>query len=250
MDLNKLTHNETKSNVICINPKSRNCQSFPIETFDFGAIPLTDNIKYLGIEIDSEFNFKTHIGLSKVQSKISKGVGILYKLNKHLPTRTLITLYYALIFSHLMYGIIIWGSTYSSYLTSLQTLQNKAITALAKLKPKDRVTPIPIYKQYNFLKTNDMYRLEIAKFMHHFHSKSLPFIFTDYFMYLKDCHNRKTRISNHTNFFLPYYSSSRLQRCIKYSGVRLWNCIPENIKKLAHKNFVVAYKKVLTDQYK
>ena len=52
------------------------------------------------------------------------------------------------------------------------------------------------------------------------------------------------------NFFLPYYSLSQLQRCVKYSGVRLWNCIPENIKKLAHKNFVVAYKKVLTDQYK
>ena len=108
-----------------------------------------DGRNYLGIEIDSKLNFKTHI--SKVQSKISKGVGILYKLNKLLPTRTLITLYYALIFPHLMYGIIIWGSTYSSYLTSLQTLQNKAIRAIAKLKSKDRITPI--YKQYNLLIT-------------------------------------------------------------------------------------------------
>ena len=146
-----------------------------------------------------------------------------------------------------MYGIIIWGSTYSSYLTSLQTSQNKAITAIVKLKSEDRVTPI--YKQYNLLKTNNIYRLEIAKFMYHFHTKSLPFIFTDYFMYLKDCHHHKTRIYEHTNFFLTYYSSSQLQRCVKYSGVRLWNCIPENITKLAHKNFVVAYKKVLTDQF-
>ena len=74
MDLNKLTLNETKSNVICMNPKSQNFQSFSIETFDFGAIALTDNIKYLGIKIDSKLNFETHI--SKVQSKISKGVGI------------------------------------------------------------------------------------------------------------------------------------------------------------------------------
>ena len=73
MDLNKLTLNETKSNV-SINPKSRNCQSFPIVTFDFGTILLTDNIKHLGIEIDSKLHFKTHI--SKVQPKISKGVGI------------------------------------------------------------------------------------------------------------------------------------------------------------------------------
>ena len=227
MNLNKLTLNETKSNVICINPKLQNYQSFPIETFDFGAIPLTDNIIYLGIEIDSKLNFKIHI--SKVQSKISKGVGILYKLNKLLPTRILITLYYALIFPHLIYGIIIWGSTYSSYLTSLQTLQNKAIKAIAKIKSKDRVTSI--YKQYNLLiQTNDIYRLEIAKFMHHFHTKSLPFIFTDYFMYLKDYHHHKTMISDRTNFLLPYYSSFQFQRCIKYSGVKLWNCILENIK--------------------
>ena len=152
MDLNKLTLNETKSNMICINPKSRNCQSFCIETFDFGAIPLTDNIKYLGIKIDSKLNFKTHI--SKVQSKPSKGVGILYKLNKILATRTLITLYYALIFPHPMYSIIIWDSACNSYLTSLQTLQNKAIRAIAKLKSKDRVTPI--HKQYNLLKTKQL----------------------------------------------------------------------------------------------
>ena len=201
MNLNKLTLNETKSNILCINPKLRNCQSFLIKTFDFGAILLTDNTKYRGIEIDSKLNFKTHI--SKVQSKISKGVGILHKLNKLLPTRTSLTLYYALIFPHLMYGIITWGSTYNSYLTSLQTLQNKPIKAIEKLKSKDRVTPI--YKQYNLLKTNDIYRLEIAKFMHHFHTKSLPFIFTDYFMYLKDCHHHKTRIFDRTNFFLPYY---------------------------------------------
>ena len=59
MNLNKLTLNETKSNVIYINPKLRNCQSIPIETFDFGAIPLTDNIKYLGIEIDYKLSQKS-----------------------------------------------------------------------------------------------------------------------------------------------------------------------------------------------
>ena len=58
MDLNKLTLNETKSNVICINPKSRNYQRFSIKTFDFGAIPLTDNIKYLGIKIDSKLIYQ------------------------------------------------------------------------------------------------------------------------------------------------------------------------------------------------
>ena len=132
-----------------------------------------------------------------------------------------------------MYGII-KGSTYSSYLTSSQTLQNKATSAIAKLKSKDRVTPI--YKQYNLLKTNDIYRFEIAKFMHHFHTKSFPFFLTDYVIIIK------LRFPT-AQIFFSHYSSSRLQRFIKYSGVKLWNCIPENIKKLSHKILLWLIKK-------
>ena len=48
-----------------------------------GKIQQVNEITYLGVEIDSQLNFKSHV--EKIQSQISKGIGILFKLNDLLP---------------------------------------------------------------------------------------------------------------------------------------------------------------------
>ena len=54
-------------------------------------------------------------------------MGFLSKLKYFLPQDALLKLYYALIHSHLNYGILAWGNTYHSYLLKLMRLQNKEI---------------------------------------------------------------------------------------------------------------------------
>ena len=66
--------------------------------------------KYLGIVLDDRLSFKAHIFL---ETKISHSVGIMSKLSYYLPTETLITLYYALIHSHILYGLPVWASTFN-----------------------------------------------------------------------------------------------------------------------------------------
>ena len=88
-------------------------------------------------------------------------------------------LYYALVHPHLTYGILIWGSTYKSYLNTLQLSQNKAMRAITKQSWSDRITPI--YCRLQVLKINDLYKLETSKFMHQFSDKSLPASFEKYF---------------------------------------------------------------------
>ena len=62
-------------------------------------------------------------------------------------------LYYALVHPHFTYGILIWGSTYKSYLNTLQLSQNKAMRAIIKQRSSDRITPI--YRRLQVLKIND-----------------------------------------------------------------------------------------------
>ena len=38
----------------------------------------------------------------------------------------MLNLYYALVHVNLIYGILVWGNTFLSYLTKLKKLQNKA----------------------------------------------------------------------------------------------------------------------------
>ena len=68
-------------------------------------------IRYLGILIDSHLNWKHHVDC--IVKKI-RSTGILSKLRYYVGLDILLSLYYALIYPFLTYGIIIWGNTYKT----------------------------------------------------------------------------------------------------------------------------------------
>ena len=92
------------------------------------SISANNQIKYLGITIDTRLNFEEHIGI--VAKKISRSLGVMRKLRNVLPPKALLVLYYSMIHPHLLYGITIWGNTYEKHLKRLRTLQNKAVEVL------------------------------------------------------------------------------------------------------------------------
>ena len=53
------------------------------------------------------------------------------------------------------------------------------------------------------LKLDEIYKLELAKFMHNLHHNNLPFIFKRQFTYLTNWHTHKTRCADSFNYFLP-----------------------------------------------
>ena len=138
---------------------------------------------------------------------------------------------YVLEHPHLTYGILIWGSTYKSYLNTLQLLQNKAMRAITRQRSSNRITPI--YCRLQVLKINDLYKPETAKFMRQFSNKPLPALFEKYFTCTTFVHCHSNRTSERNNNFLPHFSISRLLRSIRFSGVKIWNSIPCKFKNLS-----------------
>ena len=124
MDANKLKINTSKSQAIIINYKLRSPRCDVQLQYNSNYIQFSAKIRYLGVVIDHKLSFLPHI--QNLEAKVSRNIGILFKLNKVLPISALKTLYYALVHPLLFYGIIIWGSTNNSYLTKLRSLQNKA----------------------------------------------------------------------------------------------------------------------------
>ena len=78
-------------------------------------------IKYLGVLIDSKLSWKHHV--SKMSKTISRSLGIMYKLRPFLPLKIMKNVYYSLIYSHLVYGIEVWGSACKTELNKLLVLQ-------------------------------------------------------------------------------------------------------------------------------
>ena len=95
-----------------------------------GSIKVVSSAKYLGVFINDKLNFQEHI--KYLEKKFSRSVGILSKLKNYLPAHALFEPYYTLVHLHLLYGLIVWGNTYPTYLSKLITFQNKTHLIITK----------------------------------------------------------------------------------------------------------------------
>ena len=67
--------------------------------------------------------------------------------------------------------------------------------------------------------------------MYKFIYKQLPVRFDNYFSSVLTIKKRSTRTSQKKNqLYIPRFQTNRLQRSIKYRGVKVWNDIPNEIK--------------------
>ena len=149
-------------------------------------------------------------------------------------------LYYSIVYPHILYGIILWGSTYTSHLKKLQLLQNKAVRAICSLNWREHATPC--FDRLSILKVRDVAKMEMAKFVHKSINRSLPKYFQTYFHKVSLAHKRSTRSSSSDNLAIPLFRASRAQRSIKYQGSKVWNWIPTAIQRLKLKKFTQTYR--------
>ena len=169
-------------------------------------------------------------------------------MKHYLPNSALLMLYYSIVHLHILYGIILWGSTYTSHLKKLQLLQNKAVRAICSLYWREHVTPC--FDCPSILKVRDVAKMEMAKFVHKSVNHSQPKYFQSYFHKVSLEHKRSTRSSSSDNLAIPLFRISRAQRSIKYQGSKVWNSTPTAIQRLKLKNFTQTYREKILVAYK
>ena len=73
---------------------------------------------------------------------MSKSVGLLYKAKHYFPSKSLLTVYYALVYPYLTYCNLIWASTYVTNLQRIYLLQKRAVRAISKADYKASSKPL------------------------------------------------------------------------------------------------------------
>ena len=137
----------------------------------------------------------------------------------------MLQLYHAVVHPLILYGIIILGSTFPPYLKRLKTLQNRAIKIVARCHYQDGAESF--YSQFRVLQIDDLWKYKIAKYVHRIIYNRNSKSFRNYFLKSTEHSNRATQQStNNAHLSIPRYSTTKLQRCIKYQGVKVWNLIP------------------------
>ena len=80
-------------------------------------------VHFLCLHIDEKLDWHEHINKSK--NKLTSVFYVIKKVNSYLPVSALKTIYYTLVYPYLTYAIILWGSTYKTYLTKLYIIPKK-----------------------------------------------------------------------------------------------------------------------------
>lgn len=114
----------------CMHTQNPNpdCKCEPLE--------LVDMHTYLGLKIDSKFNWGPHI--DHVCNKLRIILSNLSILKYKMPYNTLRLLYMALADSVINYGISSYGRTYKTYLQRIYNLQLRILKTIVPLKVKHR----------------------------------------------------------------------------------------------------------------
>ena len=103
-----------------------------------------------------------------------------------------------------------------------------------------------LYTEYNTLPIPKLHQFHIMQFMHkyEFNRSSLPVLFRDFFIFNREIHDINTRQA--CQMHLIRVGSKFGQRFLKFSGPKLWNSIPLNIKT---SKGIYTFKKKLKKMY-
>ena len=190
--------------------------------------------EFLGLVLDDKLKFAKHIDI--VCNKLSKTVGLLYKLKDHVPCKTLINLYYSLAYPYLLYANLVWGGggTCQEYLTPLVILQKKMIRIINNADYLAHTGPL--FKKNSILTLNDLHRFILAQYM--FKRKmSNDTMF-------ESIHEYNTRGRN--NAQQSFQRLTQTQLSVSFAGPKIWNALPLYVRS---SNNISEFKKQLKKYY-
>ena len=202
---NKLSLNVNKTNFLFFTKTKE--KTFP--QINDCKIKQANCVKCLGVFLDDKLTWKKH-----VETKLSAASDAIYKLRKYIPQKPLMSVYYSLVYSHLQYAIICWGNSSKTIEHKLQVKQNCIIKTLCiKFGTKTRLKPL--HEQLQVLNIDEIYKLEVAKFMAKVNLNKLPVF----------CSNQSTifRTLSSIHTYSTRSVSSKVFTCKEHRWLKLIN---------------------------
>ena len=222
LSANNITINKDKTKYILFSYNKK--IKLPKIKIGNNIISETTVTKFLGIHIDKNLTFKSHI--SEISLKLSKTIGLLYKLNKFLPINILKIIYQSIFQPYLNYGIEAWHATVKNHTNKIFILQKKAIRAINNLDYNEHTNEY--FKSNHLLKLDNQFQLQTLIYIY----KSLNLNFDEELSsrlnQLADIHDHNTKSCNKLN--ITRVNRSKSKNLICHNGIKLWNILPENIR--------------------
>ena len=181
-------------NGLKLNLKKTNYMIFSVRKIDYIGDIIIGNTKierksesrFLGVIIDDKLCWAQHIKAMK--AKMSRYVGIMYRIKSLLPTKARLQIFHSFVQSHLNFCSLVWGFAAKNHIESLFSSQKKGLRAVmpgyVNYFYKDGVLPThtkPFFNKFNILTIHGIIVTNTLTFMHKVHNfpESLPISVTE-----------------------------------------------------------------------
>ena len=84
--------------------------------------------RFLGVIFDEKLNWNSHV--THLKAKMSRYVGIMYKVKRYLPLQARLQVFHSFVQSHLNYCSLVWGFSSKSNIRTIFSKQKKGIRAV------------------------------------------------------------------------------------------------------------------------
>ena len=210
---NRLSLNFQKT--VAINFSLRNVITEPKLKINNHYFDYVDSTKYLGVILDKKLSFREHI--TSICDKISKNVGLIYRISLCSPKFILKCLYNSLVLPYLMYCNVIWGGAAEIHVNKLLLLQKRAVRILAGAEYLSHSDPLLI--QLNLLKIQGIYEYSCCLF-----------VYKNINLYSLEQNQYNTRNTNGLHVERTRLKVS--EPSIGHNPPKLYNALPTEIKLL------------------
>ena len=143
------------------------------------------------------------------------------------------------------YCNVVWGQCNESLKDRLQVLQNRAVRAIAGQK-FEHADHAKLLRDYDLLSVRNLIKLDMGVCMYKIQNDLAPEEFKNFFQPIGDVHGYNTRSVVNDDLHIPRLNIKQGQGAISYSGVKVWNDIPPEIRNAESINtFKVNFKKYI-----
>ena len=157
LEANKLSLNVAKTKFMVFHTSNRLVR-YPNLLINGRPIERVSQFNFLGLILQSNMSWSMHT--EHISLKVSKAIGIIYRLKDVYPLLVLQTLYNTLILPYYNYCILSWGATISNG-NRLHLLQKNVVRLISNSNYIAHTEPI--YKNQRLLKLTDMFPIAVWK---------------------------------------------------------------------------------------
>lgn len=229
--LNRLSLNVSKTFLILFSNRPTDVDESLQVRLDDNPVDFVDVGRFLGVEVDGGLKFDLHI--NEICNKLSRTIGILYRLRGSTPVEVMINMYYGLVYPYIIYCVVVWGGSPARYTQKIILLQKKIIRIICNANYLAHTSEL--FKTTKILKYNDVYTYHLSVYMYKNRSN---------FSNADDLHPYDTR---HRHDAVPgFHRLTMTQRAVRYRAASIWNGLPIVLKNCSS---LSSFKKALKAHY-